>query len=126
MKNKVLKILFTSLAIFGVCSCNNTVVDGKEYIINDENLKITEKYDNNQTFYEIFVGAFSDSNGDGIGDLRGVINRLDYLNDGDPNSGKSLGVTGIWLMPIFKSPSYHKYDVTDYYTIDQIMEQLMI
>ena len=119
MKNKALKILFASLCVFGICSCNNTVTDdGSEYIINDENLKITDKYNNNQTFYEIFVGAFSDSNGDGIGDLRGVINRLDYLNDGDPNSGKSLGVTGIWLMPIFKSPSYHKYDVTDYYTID--------
>lgn len=120
MKNKALKILLSSLTIFGVVSCNSTndYDDGSEYIINDNNLKITKKYDNNQTFYEIFVGAFSDSNGDGIGDLRGVINRLDYLNDGDPNSGKSLGVTGIWLMPIFKSPSYHKYDVTDYYTID--------
>ncbi|MBQ4459983.1 MAG: hypothetical protein II911_06255 [Clostridia bacterium] len=43
---------------------------------------------------------------------------MDYLNDGDPASGKSLGVEGIWLTPIFQSPSYHKYDVTDYYTID--------
>ncbi len=74
--------------------------------------------DNARVFYEIFVGSFSDSNGDGIGDIRGIINRLDYLNDGDPTSGKSLGVEGIWLTPIFKSPSYHKYDVTDYYTID--------
>ncbi len=74
---------------------------------------------NNRVFYEIFVGSFSDSDGDGTGDLRGIINRLDYLNDGDPKSGKSLGVEGIWLTPIFKSPSYHKYDVTDYYTIDE-------
>lgn len=74
--------------------------------------------DNYRVFYEIFVGSFSDSNGDGIGDLRGIINRMDYLNDGDPNSGKSLGVEGLWLTPIFQSPSYHKYDVTDYYTID--------
>ena len=116
MKNKIAKVLLSSIIICGMCSCNNS--NSSEYIIDDENLKITEKYDNNQTFYEIFVGAFSDSNGDGIGDLRGVINRLDYLNDGDPNSGKSLGVTGIWLMPIFKSPSYHKYDVIDYYQID--------
>ena len=69
-------------------------------------------------FYEIFVGSFSDSNGDGIGDLRGIIDRMDYLNDGDPKSGLSLGVEGIWLTPVFLSPSYHKYDVTDYYTID--------
>ena len=64
--------------------------------------------DANRVFYEIFVGSFSDSDGDGVGDLRGVINRLDYLNDGDPQSGLSLGVEGIWLTPIFASPSYHK------------------
>ena len=74
--------------------------------------------DNYRTFYQIFVGSFSDSNGDGIGDLRGIINRFDYLNDGNINSGKSLGVQGIWLSPIFTSPSYHKYDVKDYYTVD--------
>ena len=74
--------------------------------------------DANRVFYEIFVGSFSDSDGDGVGDLRGVINRLDYLNDGDPQSGLSLGVEGIWLTPIFASPSYHKYDVTDFYTVD--------
>ena len=73
---------------------------------------------NSRVFYEIFVGSFSDSNGDGVGDLRGIINRMDYLNDGDPASGKSLGIEGIWLTPIFLSPSYHKYDVTDYYQID--------
>ena len=74
--------------------------------------------DNNRVFYEIFVGSFSDSDGDGTGDLRGIINRLDYLNDGDPASGRSLGVEGIWLTPVFSSPSYHKYDVTDYYAVD--------
>ena len=73
---------------------------------------------NSRVFYEIFVGSFSDSNGDGIGDLRGIINRLDYLNDGNPSSETSLGVEGIWLTPIFLSPSYHKYDVTDYDQID--------
>ncbi|MBO4384063.1 MAG: hypothetical protein J5854_01415 [Clostridia bacterium] len=72
-----------------------------------------------RVFYEIFVGSFSDSDGDGIGDLRGIINRMDYLNDGDPASGLSLGVEGLWLSPIFKSSSYHKYDVNDYYTIDE-------
>ena len=74
--------------------------------------------DNARVFYEIFVGSFSDSNGDGVGDLKGILNRLDYLNDGDPTSGKSLGIEGIWLTPIFTSPSYHKYDVADYYEID--------
>ena len=74
--------------------------------------------DNYRTFYQIFVGSFSDANGDGIGDLRGIINRIDYLNDGDINSGNDLGVQGIWLSPIFSSPSYHKYDAKDYYQID--------
>ena len=41
--------------------------------------------DNYRTFYQIFVGSFSDSNGDGIGDIRGIINRFDYLNDGNIN-----------------------------------------
>ena len=79
---------------------------------------VTAATDNNRVFYEIFVGSFSDSDGDGIGDLRGIINRMDYLNDGDETSGRSLGIEGIWLTPIFSSGSYHKYDVTDYYTVD--------
>lgn len=75
-------------------------------------------YGNANVFYHIFVGSFSDSNNDGIGDLRGIINRFDYLNDGDPDSGVSLGVEGIWLSPIFVSPTYHKYDTNDYYQVD--------
>lgn len=74
--------------------------------------------DNYRTFYQIFVGSFSDSDGDGIGDLQGIISRFDYLNDGNVNSETSLGVQGIWLSPIFSSPSYHKYDATSYYKVD--------
>ena len=89
-----------------------------EAIINDAG-QITKVVDGNaRVYYQIFVGSFSDSNGDGIGDLRGIINRFDYLNDGDPNSGVSLGIEGIWLSPIFVSPSYHKYDTGDYYQVD--------
>ena len=72
----------------------------------------------NLVFYEIFTGSFSDSDGDGTGDLRGVLNRLDYLNDGNPASETSLGIQGIWLTPVFASPSYHKYDISDYYAVD--------
>ncbi|QAA34135.1 alpha-amylase family glycosyl hydrolase [Clostridium manihotivorum] len=71
--------------------------------------KDQQNYDG-RTFYEIFVRSFNDSNGDGIGDLNGVTEKLDYLKD--------LGVNGIWLMPINDSPSYHGYDVTDYYKIN--------
>ena len=66
--------------------------------------------DNYRTWYEIFVYSFCDSNGDGIGDLKGAESKLDYLVE--------LGVNGIWLMPIHPSQSYHKYDVADYYDID--------
>jgi len=66
--------------------------------------------DNYRTFYEIFVYSFCDSDGDGIGDLQGVISKLDYLEE--------LGVNGIWFMPIHPSTSYHKYNVSDYYDID--------
>ncbi len=69
-------------------------------------------------FYEIFVRSFNDSNGDGIGDFNGITEKLDYLNDGDPNTTTDLGITGIWLMPIFPSPSYHGYDVTDYQAVN--------
>jgi alpha-amylase len=69
---------------------------------------------NDRVFYEIFVRSFYDSDGDGIGDLQGVIEKLDYLNDGDPDTTTDLGITGIWLMPIMDSASYHGYDVTDY------------
>ncbi|MBI2846069.1 MAG: alpha-glucosidase C-terminal domain-containing protein [Chloroflexi bacterium] len=60
--------------------------------------------------YEIFVRSFSDSDGDGIGDLDGITSRLDYL--------ESLGVNAIWLMPISPSPSAHGYDVIDYFAVN--------
>ena len=66
--------------------------------------------DNYRTYYEIFVYSFCDSDGDGIGDLQGVISKLDYL--------QTLGINGIWFMPIHPSTSYHKYNVSDYYAID--------
>ena len=69
-------------------------------------------------FYQIFVRSFYDSNGDGIGDFNGITEKLDYLNDGDPKTTTDLGISGIWLMPINPSPSYHGYDVTDYYDVN--------
>lgn len=61
-------------------------------------------------FYEIFVRSFYDSDCDGIGDFNGITQKLDYLQD--------LGVTALWLMPIHPSPSYHGYDVTNYYAVN--------
>ncbi len=73
---------------------------------------------NDAVFYEVFVRSFYDQNGDGNGDLKGLTAKLDYLNDGDSTTHTDLGITGIWLMPVMLSPSYHGYDVTDYRTIE--------
>lgn len=70
------------------------------------------------TCYEVFVRSFQDSDGDGIGDLRGLIQKLDYLNDGNATTDGDLGVDCVWLMPVAASPSYHGYDVTDYYRVN--------
>ena len=93
MNRKLLILLVAALFVF-VLPVNGVDMD--------------EAYSNN--WYEIFVRSFQDSNGDGIGDLQGVISRLDYLHD--------MGYNGIWLMPIHPSPSYHKYNVTDYMSVD--------
>ncbi|HEX8756163.1 MAG TPA: alpha-amylase family glycosyl hydrolase [Steroidobacteraceae bacterium] len=61
-------------------------------------------------YYEIFVRSFADSNSDGVGDLNGITARLDYL--------KWLGVSGLWLTPIYPSPTYHGYDVTNYFAVN--------
>ena len=61
--------------------------------------------------YQIFVASFRDSNGDGIGDIRGIIDSLDYLSE--------LGAEVLWLTPIQKSDSYHGYDISDYYAVDK-------
>ncbi len=69
-------------------------------------------------FYEVFVRSFFDSDSNGIGDLNGLTEKLDYLNDGVPGKGNDLGIDALWLMPIFASPSYHGYDTTDYKAIN--------
>ena len=60
--------------------------------------------------YEVFVRSFADANGDGVGDLKGLAARMGYID--------SLGATCIWLMPVAESPSYHGYDVSDYYKVE--------
>ena len=60
--------------------------------------------------YQIYPRSFADSNGDGIGDLNGIINKLDYIAD--------MGFNALWLTPVHPSTTYHKYDVIDYCDID--------
>lgn len=74
----------------------------------DENMK--KKWWHDKVAYQIYPKSFQDSNGDGIGDLRGIISRLDYL--------KELGIDIVWLSPIYKSPFVDQgYDISDYYKI---------
>jgi alpha-glucosidase len=72
--------------------------------------------------YQIYPRSFMDASGDGVGDLEGVIQKMDYLNDGTPNS---LGVDAIWFSPIFPSPmADFGYDVADYCDIDPLFGDL--
>ena len=71
---------------------------------------MTEKWWHDKIAYQIYPKSFLDSNGDGIGDLRGIISKLDYI--------KALGIDIIWLSPIYKSPFVDQgYDISDYYAI---------
>ena len=117
----VFSLALSSLILLASCgsdaeNVDPDVIQWEKEVLGEDMVDPTD--DNYRTFYEIFSCSYSDSNGDGFGDLKGITNRLDYLNDGNVNSGKSLGVQGIWLTPIFSSPSYHKYDVSNYYKID--------
>ena len=125
---KILSILLAGAMLAGCvltgCSDSSSSKsdssDGNTAKVTDpiEGVKATASTDKYRNYYEIFVNSFCDSNGDETGDLQGIISQLDYLNDGDPNSGDDLGVDAIWLTPIMPSKSYHKYDVEDYYNID--------
>ncbi len=84
-----------------------------------ESLKITSSDDKYRSYYQIWIGSFCDSDGDEIGDFQGIISKLDYINDGDPDGGDDLGMDGIWLSPMMPSNTYHKYNVRDYYAIDE-------
>ena len=104
MKKRILSAVVVLVLFAGVlagCISGNGTQEAKLNIIDD----------NYRNYYEIFVGSFYDSDGDGMGDLKGVEEKLDYISD--------LGCNGIWLMPIMPSPTYHKYDTTDYEAVDE-------
>ena len=110
---KIRKICLLSILItliFTILSCSDEKYGEYGYRIEEDLNSINIIDDNYANYYEIFVRSFYDSDNDGIGDLKGVTKKLDYIKD--------LGFTGIWLMPINKSSSYHKYNVDDYYAID--------
>lgn len=79
-----------------------------EHLADEATIKKKRKWAENAVVYQIYPRSFKDSNNDGVGDLNGIIEKLDYLNDG---TNKSLGIDAIWLSPIYKSPikSYEGY-----------------
>lgn len=82
----------------------------KKQIRSERKMKLEKKWWKESVVYQIYPRSFMDSNGDGIGDLRGIISKLDYLNE--------LGVNVVWLSPVFKSPNDDNgYDISDYQDI---------
>ncbi|MCF7930349.1 MAG: hypothetical protein K9L02_02440 [Acholeplasmataceae bacterium] len=100
---KVFSIFVVILLVIGLYACKE-----EDPII--EPIDLSQIYPQNDVYYEIFVRSFADSDGNGIGDLNGITQNLDYIEE--------LGATAIWLMPINPSPSYHGYSITDYYDIE--------
>lgn len=114
----MIKILTPLLALLLMFSCNKAVVIPPPNIeppvetrddISQYDSRSWDGIKRGDVFYEIFVISYADGNNDGIGDLKGITSKLDYLNE--------LGISGIWLTPIHPSPSYHGYDVEDYKAI---------
>ena len=103
-------------------SCVSKNVDVIDNFDDEEPVEFIEKKSpggNYGVFYQIFVGSFASGSNNGKGDLRGIIQRMDYLNNGNIASNRSLNVDGIWLTPVHPSRSYHKYDVMDFMAIDR-------
>ena len=97
---KLLKSFTCCLLVIMAVSCSKVTKEERE---------VKNYWPHAGITYEIFIQSFYDTDGDGIGDINGVIEKLDHVKD--------LGANAIWFMPIMPSPSYHKYDVTDYKAI---------
>lgn len=133
MKKRILVYILIITMLFPLMACGSSDPEtGKETSDGSNGdtttaLQLMQQYNNQplqiiddkyRTFYEVFVYSFYDGNGDGLGDFKGLTEKLDYINDGDESTDTDLGCNGIWLMPVMSSTTYHKYDVIDYYTID--------
>ena len=100
-------LLSTFLIVSGCGNGLNQTPDSQMQAINTK-FDSSKSDDASSTCYEVFVRSFWDSNEDGIGDIKGLTEKLDYINDGNPKTREDLGCDSIWLMPICPSPSYHK------------------
>jgi alpha-amylase len=103
------KILFPLLSLLAIVVSSCAVLPSSSEV--KEAFDFESRY---RTYYQILVYSYADSNGDGVGDFKGIADKIPYLS--------ALGVEGIWLSPIHPSGAYHGYDVTDYYGVKSIYE----
>ena len=120
MSRKFYICAFASLVLSSFAACQNSVPNTNQTAVNNQNQTNSDtatadnipnrKWWKEAVVYQIYPRSFKDTNGDGIGDLKGITEKLDYV--------KSLGVDVIWLNPIFSSPNDDNgYDVSDYSNI---------
>lgn len=95
---------FSALILFG---CDQDKIKEEDKVL----LAFNEVYPRNNNYYQLFVRSFADSDNDGIGDFEGIRQNLSYF--------KELGINALWLLPIHPSESYHGYDVTDFYDVNE-------
>ena len=106
----LLSVLILTLALISGCGKKEKNEEQKNPW-NPDNLVSAGVDDKYGACYQVFIYSFCDSDGDGIGDFNGLTSKLDYIKD--------LGFDSIWLLPFHQSPTYHKYDVTNYMAIDK-------
>ncbi|MBR4338116.1 MAG: hypothetical protein IKP91_07765 [Bacteroidaceae bacterium] len=106
--------LMVALVSLATCSKPDPLPDGGGGGGNDNPSKPEVTVNNNTSgiTYQLLIYSFADSDGDGVGDFKGIQNKLDYLED--------LGVTALWLSPAHPTSSYHAYDVNDYYALNPL------
>lgn len=116
MKRKLISIVSLLLVVivaFSIVACDTNNSNSTSNNISQENIKDNLKWWQKTIVYEAYPSSFKDTNGDGYGDLQGLISELDYL--------QGLGVGAIWLTPVFQSPmGDNGYDVSDYYSINPL------
>lgn len=118
-KRMNLVLILTIVASSTLISCGEEQDSSRPSYENENRIGNYIDSDNYRNYYHIFVPTYADSNNDGIGDLKGIIDKIDYLRMKDkPHAKGSLGVNGIFLSPINKGTSYHKYDIENYTSTD--------
>ncbi len=120
MKKLISLLLIVMMTFSCLCLSACGSGEGKAEDTNDisDALPVHVSTDKYRSYYHIWVCSFNDSNNDETGDLQGIIDKLDYINDGNPETDTDMGFDAIWLSPMMVSDSYHKYDVDDYMDVD--------